>query len=50
MKNCRPQRYRKQNRYRSSLSDHPESEGLVQGRLKESTRDLIQEEVWTHLP
>ena len=35
---------------KTPVSDHRESEGLVQDRLKESTRDLIQEEVWTHLP
>lgn len=43
------QRYReKTKQIRSKLpwvSDHRESEGLVQGRLKESTWDLIQEEV-----
>ena len=43
------QRYReKTKQIRSKLpwvSDHRESEGLVQGRLKESTLDLIQEEV-----
>ena len=46
-----PQHYRKQNRYsQTPVRDHPESEGLVHGRLKESAWDLIQEEVWAYVP
>ena len=50
-KKCPPQHNRKQNRYsQTPVSDHPESEGLVHGRVKESAWDLIQEEVWVYVP